>query len=134
MGYLPPMASSRVRKALWQVPLAVLALAPGWRGTLVGVTEDEKWARLRGADSAVGVSRPGEREGEEWHASYVDSAPARILETFGARSLLLRLTPPDLVAHMPVGARHADGYYRVESHLRWPWWWPGGGVDWTQPD
>ena len=41
------------------------------------------------------------------------------------------------VAHIPPGIdllpQRADAYFAVQTSWRWPWWWPGGGVDWKMP-
>jgi hypothetical protein len=89
------------------------------------------------ASEVFGASRPGARDGEEWHATYMGSRPAKLLDLLNLRGFATRVVPPAFVAHIPPGAddlpERADGYYRVLTSWRWPWWWPGGGVDWTVP-
>lgn len=118
---------------------AAAALAPGWSGRLVPVEHDAVLAAASRASSSIGVSRDGSGRGDSWHAQYLDSGFARFLCDAGFRRSATRLVPPDFVAHIPgpVGpvplATRADGYFAVETALRWPWWRPGGGVDWTVP-
>ena len=112
------------------------ALAPGWQGTLVPVPHDDVIDAASRSGSAMGVVRAGDGRGDEWHVQYLDPGLARLLADLGMRGALPSLVPPDFVAHVPapVGpkevATRADGYYRVETSLRWPWWLPGGGVRW----
>jgi len=116
--------------------VAAAALAPGWAGTLVPVPHDELIAAAARSGSAMGITRAGEGRGDEWHLQYLDPRFARLLADVGLRGVLPSLVPPDFAAHVPapVGPREvatrADGYYRVETSLRWPWWLPGGGVRW----
>ncbi len=126
--------SPRVRRLLWLLPPALLVLAPGWEATLVPASHEEILREMRLTGTVVGVSRPGEREHEKWHASYVDSSYAELMETLDLRHLLTRTAPPAYVAYIPPGAIRADAYYRVDTRTHWPWWWPGGGVAWREPD
>ena len=134
--YIPPEWK---RRALFGV-LAVLVLLPGWAGDLVPVDSNEMLRDLtrRDASEAVVATRGGDKEGEEWHVRFLDSGWARVFDLLNARGLATRTVPPAYVAHIPPGADElsvrADGYYRVETRWRWPWWWPGGGVDWRVPD
>jgi hypothetical protein len=65
------------------------------------------------------------------------SPTAQALVFAGLRRIAPRCVPPSFAAHMPAGEagrpQRADGYYRVVASWRWPWWWPGGGVDWRIP-
>ena len=126
--------------------LAAAACAPGWEASLVPVEHDEVLAAAAQASSAFGVTRPGTGAGDEWHAQYLDSGLARLLSAVGLRGTIPSLVPPDFAAHIPgpvvpavvptgdTGGRgvatRADGYFRVETRARWPWWRPGGGVRW----
>lgn len=133
--YVPPEVKRRIRIACLVVPFVL----PGWRGDLVPVPNDQVILASAQFDAGdvFGTSRPGEREGEEWHAQYMGSGAARFLDLLGLRRFATHLVPPAFAAHIPPGSdklpHRADGYYRVETHLRWPWWWPGGGVDWRVP-
>lgn len=139
LSTVPIRLGRRTRIALAAGGVAV-ALAPGWRGTLVEIPHEVVLGRARRAPagSVFGVTRPVVREGaatgEEWHASYVDRALAGFLAGVGLRGVLTKLSPPDHVAHVPAGARRADGYFDVEAAAHWPWWRPGGGLDWRLPD
>lgn len=134
---MPP--SRRVSARLGLALLAAAALAPGWEATLVPVPHDDVLAAASRASSALGVVRPGSGRGDEWHVQYLDSGAARLLADLGLRRALPSLLAPDFAAHVPgpVGPREvatrADGYFRVEPDLRWPWWRPGGGVRWEGP-
>ena len=130
-GMDPP----RARRAWWKLAgaaaLAALVLAPGWSARLVPADHGALLAAAGRSRSQLGVTRPGEAPGEEWHLQYLDSWPVRVLDEMALRRLAPLLVPPDFAAHVPAGSGRADGYFRGESRLRWPWWWPGGGVDWT---
>ena len=126
------------KRRLWLAPAAVLVLAPGWSGTFVPVTNDDIIAHsqhFRG-DDVFGVVRAGE-QGEEWHAEYMGSGTANLLSTLGLRSAATSVVPPTFVAHVPPGApdrpQRADAWFRVEPHVHWPWWRPGGGIRWELP-
>jgi hypothetical protein len=114
-------------------------LLPGWRGDLVPVAHDEiiVAASKYDASEVFGATRRGDREGEEWHAQFMGSGAAQFLDFLNLRGFATRVVPPAYVAHIPPGAdllpERADGYYKVVTHWRWPWWWPGGGVDWRVP-
>jgi hypothetical protein len=138
-GYAWPVAFTLRGRRPWIAAALVLLAAPGWRGELVPVAHDEVLAvtGARAAGEVFGVARAGERQGEEWHAQYVASPPAEALFALGLRKLAPALVAPQFVAHVPPGfdgvPQRADGYYRVATSWRWPWWWPGGGVDWRLP-
>jgi hypothetical protein len=133
--YVTPEWKSRA----WILPLAVLALAPGWRGDLVPVPHEEILTEAKRCDPAdvIPGSLPGREEGEQWHAQFFGSSAARVFDLLNLRGLAPHFVPPSYVAHIPPGMddrpERADGYFRVETHWRWPWWWPGGGVDWRVP-
>lgn len=126
--------SPTVRRRLWIVPVAIVLLLPGWSARLRPLSYEEMWDHLQRTTSAVGVARAAEVDGAEWHATYVENGFAESCASLGLRHILPALSPPDYVAHIPAGGIHPDAYYRVESSVRWPWWWPGGGIDWTTPD
>ncbi len=136
---MPRWPGKRTRIALAVAALAA-GLAPGWSGRLVEVGLEVVLACARGAraGSVLGVTRPvvkdGVETGEEWHASYVGRRLPAFLAGVGLRRALPRLSPPDFVAHVPAGARRADGYFDVEVSTHWPWWRPGGGLTWAIPD
>jgi hypothetical protein len=127
--------SPRAKRALWISCAALPFALPGWRGELVPVAHDEILADAARYDAGdvFGVSLPGDAEGEEWHAQFLGSRPALALDALALRKLAPRLVPPAYMAHIPPGTdalpSRADAYYRVIAHTRWPWWWPGGGVD-----
>ena len=133
----------RWKRLVWFAPLAAAALAPGWKGSLVPVDHDEILLRSARADASdvFGVSRPGEREGEEWHAQYIESGMANALEDLHLRGLAMKLVPPQYVAHIPTQTKIggvtlpglADAYFSVATSMHWPWWWPGGGLDLRRP-
>jgi hypothetical protein len=133
--------SPQVKRRFW-ISLAVAPfLVPGWRGELVPVSShDDIIRKASGYDAGevFGVSRKGDTPGEEWHSQFMGSSTAQFLDLVALRGIAPSIVPPTCVAHIPPGAdlrpERADGYYWVEVHLRWPWWWPGGGVDWRQPD
>jgi len=126
--------SRRLRRLLWALLPATLLLAPGWRADLLPVRHEQMWDDLRSSAGAIGVARPVGGNGEEWHATYLESGLAEALESLRMRDFLPALVPPDYAAHIPAGGTHADGYYEVRTRTHWPWWWPGGGVDWRLPD
>jgi hypothetical protein len=127
------------KKRLWIGAAVVPFLLPGWRGELVPVPHEEVLlaAKARDADDVFGVSRDGEVPGERWHAQYLGGRTAKLLDVLNLRAWATRLTPPDFAAHIPPGPEdlpeRADAYFRVATTTRWPWWWPGGGVDWRLP-
>ena len=131
--------SPRAKRVLWISCAALPFLLPGWRGELVPVAQEQilREAARHDAGDVFGVTLPGEREGEEWHAQFMGSRAAAALDALALRKLAPRLVPPAYMAHIPPGtdalATRADGYFRVVAHLRWPWWWPGGGVDLARP-
>lgn len=134
--YIPPEWKKRIRIALVVLPF----LPPGWAGVLVPVRHEEliREAARHDADEVFGVSLPGERPGEEWHAQFMGSGIAQFLDLLALRRAAPSLVPPRYAAHVPPGIaglpQRADGYFRVETSLRWPWWWPGGGVRWALPE
>ncbi len=71
--------------------------------------------------------------GGTWHVQYVASRIAPALRSVGLRRLLTRLVPPSYAAYLPSGADRAEGYYRVEPSVHWPWWRPGGGLPLGDP-
>ena len=125
--------SPRTKRLLFAVPVACAVLAPGWSASLERLHYEQMWDQLKQADNAVGVSHVPVVGGEEWHATYVDDSLAGLFSSLNLRGFLPTFSPPDYVAHIPAGELHADAHYRVETHLRWPWWWPGGGVEWSAP-
>jgi hypothetical protein len=133
--YLSPRAKRILLISGAALPFAL----PGWRGELVPVEHDAILADAARYDAGdvFGVSLAGEKEGEEWHAQFMGSRPAAALDALALRKLAPRLVPPDYVAHIPPGTdalpSRADAYFRVVVHARWPWWWPGGGVDLAHP-
>jgi hypothetical protein len=126
---------TRRRKLIVAAFCGVVLLAPGWRAALQPVPHGQILAAVSTAapGDVFGVSVAGAREGEVWHAQYHGSPFARLLRAAGVRSSLPSLVPPAYAAHIPVGAERADGYYRVAAAAHWPWWRPGGGVDWRDP-
>lgn len=126
--------SPRVRRLLLALPIALLVLAPGWRGRLAPLRYEQMWDALQSADDAIGVAYVPVEDGPEWHATYVDDGVASAVRALNLRTYLPHLSPPDFVAHIPAGELHADAHFRVESSVHWPWWWPGGGMDWTAPE
>ncbi len=128
-----------VKRRLWILPAAVLVLSPGWRGELVPVPHEEVLLKAAefDADEVFGAVRAGSVEGEEWDVQYMGSRVANALALLNLRGLATRLVPPAYAAHVPPGGdlrpQRADAYFRVEAHVRWPWWWPGGGVRWELP-
>ncbi len=139
-----PRVLPRTRRRVLIAVAGVCALFPGWGGTLAPVDHEEILAssRSRSAGQVIGVALSGERPGEAWHATYHGSASARFLADIGLRSLAPHVIAPDFAAHVPAHPAgpgrdlpaRADGYYRVVPHVRWPWWWPGGGVAWELPE
>lgn len=133
--YLPPRTKRILLISCAALPFAV----PGWRGELVPVAHEEILAEAARHDAGdvFGVSLAGDKEGEEWHAQFMGGRAALALDALALRKLAPHLVPPDFVAHIPPGTdalpTRADAYFRVESHVRWPWWWPGGGVDYARP-
>jgi hypothetical protein len=127
------------RKRLWIALCVAPLLVPGWRGVLVPVGHDEilRESARHAADDVFGASRRGERAGETWNIQYMGGRWAALLDRCGLRGFATRVAPPQFAAHVPPGPdglpERADGYYRVETSWRWPWWWPGGGVDWRVP-
>lgn len=121
----------RLPRKIW-VPLASVAacvlLAPGWRGRL-----SPAQVSIPHAATVTGASRAGEADGEDWHASYVGRPGPTALGAVLPDAVLLRVFAPDYVAHIPPGSVKADGYFAVEQELHWPWWRPGGGLDWRVP-
>ncbi len=126
--------SPRLKKWLWAMPPLVLLCLPGWGGSLRSFPHETMLARLRRTSDVFGVTRQAEQEGGEWHVTYADSTAAGLLSTLNLRTLCTYVVPPDYVAYIAPGARMADDYYLVETRLRWPWWWPGGGVEWVVPE
>ena len=117
------------------------ALVPGWSGRLVRADHEAMLAEAAQSHTQLGVTRAGGSgdaddagaAGEEWHLQYLDSWPVRMLEEMGLRPQAAHIVPPTFVAHVPPGADRADGYFRIETSWHWPWWRPGGGLDWTLP-
>jgi hypothetical protein len=136
--YVPP----EVRRRLWLVPVGLVLVLPGWSGRLVPVDHEEILQHSRRARDVFGVTRAAADPAEEWHAQYMDSEAASLLDDLRLRGLTTRLVAPDYVAHIPARTRvrgvelpaRADAYFRVETGWRWPWWWPGGGVAWEVPE
>lgn len=134
--YLPPEWKRRLWIAAGVLPFAL----PGWRGELVPVPHEEIIldAARYDADDVKSASRPGEAPGEEWHAQYFGSPWAALFDLLNLRGFATRVAPPTYVAHIPPGLdslpERADAYFRVETATRWPWWWPGGGLDYRMPD
>jgi hypothetical protein len=126
--------SPAVRRALLVAPFVIVLALPGWSARLRPLGYEEMWNHLQRTNSAVGVTRAAEIDGAEWHATYVDDDFAEFCSGLGLRHVLPALRAPDYVAHVPAGGIHPDARYRVEATTRWPWWWPGGGVDWTAPE
>jgi hypothetical protein len=131
--------SPRWKKRLWIAAAAALFLLPGWQGRLVPVPHEEillESAR-HDADEVFGVSRPGEAPGERWNVQYMGGGAAKLFDLLNLRGFATRVVPPRFAAHIPEGPEdlpeRADGYFRIETSLRWPWWFPGGGVDWRPP-
>ena len=133
---------TRRRMLLLAALCGTALLLPGWRGRLVAAPHDDVLAAARGAapDSVFGVSRvagsggaPGSAAGGTWHAQYHDNRVAGLLRRAGMGASLTRLIPPAFVAHIPPRAERADGYFRVETSIHWPWWRPGGGLEWSDP-
>ena len=126
------MQFNRSRLALVAL-LACALLGPGWRGELVAVEHAELLSAARASKAArvFGISLGDPPLGERWHAQYVGRSLPVVFHDLGLRKSLPALVPPDFAAHLPAGAERADAYYRVSVALHWPWWRPGGGVDWS---
>ena len=109
----------------------VVGLLPGWRAELVPVPRETILGEARRvADFEVfGVSRPG-KAGDTWHAQYIARPLATRLHNVGVEARLPAFCAPDFVAHIPRGAVRSDATYRVVTEVHWPWWRPGGGIDW----
>ena len=129
--------SPEAKKWIWIACGIAPFVMPGWRGELVPVQHDAilvESARHAAGD-VFGVSRTGDIPGEEWHAQYMGNDAAAFFCLLNLRSFATRVVPPDYVAHIPPGTdllpQRADAYFEVRTSWRWPWWWPGGGVDWT---
>ncbi len=120
------------RVALAAALLVLAAAAPGWRGELVPVEHEDVLAASRAAppSTVFGVARDGAVPGERWHAQYAGSGVAAALHDAGMGAGLTRVLPPRFAAHLAPGAEHADGYFRVEARVHWPWWRSGAGVAW----
>lgn len=131
--------SPRAKRVLLISCLALPFAMPGWRGELVPVDHAAILADAATYDAGdvFGVSLPGERDGEEWHAQFMGSRAAHALDALALRRLAPRVVPPAYVAHIPPGTdalpSRADAYFRVVAHTRWPWWWPGGGLALERP-
>jgi hypothetical protein len=123
--------STRLRGVAWLVGglLVVLVLLPGWEGRLVPIAHDDVFEVVRRAEGVRAVPVRGAGDEDRWHANYVDRWEAETLGTLVPDAVLARLSPPDFAAFLPAGSRHATTYYRVEGSTHWPWWWPGGGID-----
>ena len=134
--YVPP----EWKKRFWIGCAIAPFVLPGWSGKLVPVDHDEILIASAKFDAGevFGASRSGDVPGEEWHAKYMGNAAADILELFNLRGLTVHVAAPAYAAHIPPGRDdvpvRADAYFRVETNWRWPWWWPGGGVDWRMPN
>jgi len=127
------------KKRFWIAAFVVPLLLPGWRGELVPVPHEEVIldASKYDADDVIPATRPGARPGEEWHMQFLGSRWATLFDRLNLRDFATRVAPPKYVAHIPPGLddlpERADGYFRVETTMRWPWWWPGGGLDLRMP-
>ncbi len=110
-----------------------VGLLPGWRGDLAPVPHGSVLAAARASPSGsvVGVE-VRDAAGGTWHAQYVGSGAARVLRGLGLGGSVASLVPPDHAARIVDGK--GAGYYAVEPSMRWPWWWPGGGVDWISAE
>ncbi len=134
--YVPP----EWKRRFWISAAVAPFLVPGWRGTLVPVPHEEIIldAATYDAGEVIPATRAGDAQGEEWHAQYMGSRAAAVLEFLNLRSVATYLAPPKYVAHIPPGPddlpERADAYFRVDTSWRWPWWWPGGGLDWRMPE
>lgn len=132
-GYAAPVPLPRLGwKKRLALACAVAALVPGWSGRLVPAVHDDLLAEAARSRTQLGVTRGG-AAGEEWHLQYLDSWPVRMLDELGLRPHAARFVPPTFVAHLPPGSDRADGYFRVATRWHWPWWRPGGGLDWALP-
>jgi hypothetical protein len=131
--------SPETKKRLWIAAAVAPFLLPGWRGDLHPVPHEEILIESRkfDADDVIGAIRDGDAPGEEWHLEFMGSRAAAFFDLLNLRGLATHLVPPRFAAHVPPGAdalpERADAYYRVETRTRWPWWWPGGGVEWKAP-
>jgi len=116
--------------------VGVAVAAPGWRATLYPVSHEELLAAARAAAAVrvFGISLADGPNSERWHAQFVGRALPVVLHDLGVRGALPSLVPPDYAAHIPAGAERADGYYEVVAETHWPWWRPGGGVEWRTSD
>ncbi len=126
---LPP----RLKRLVWAAPLIVLLLLPGWAAELKPVAHEILLRRVQRADNVVGVRRAVDGDPGEWQATYADSVTASALSALNLRGMTTYVAPPLYVAYIPEGARLGE-YFRVETHLHWPWWLPGGGVQWKLPN
>ncbi len=131
----PPPPRLRVRRAAVLGSLLAVVVVPGWRADLWPVDHDAVLAASRAADPdhVFGIALDGAEPGERWHAHYTDSRLASWLHGAGMAGAITSVVTPDHAAHLPPGAERADGYFRVESTVHWPWWRPGGGVHWVVP-
>ena len=114
---------------------AVALLLPGWRGELREVPHTEVLAAARAVPpgTVFGVEVPDVDGAGTWHAQYLDSVIARLLRAAGMGASLTAVLPPSFAAHIPAGAERADGYFRLDARVHWPWWAPRGGVEWRDP-
>jgi hypothetical protein len=126
-------AATRRRRIAGAALAAAVALAPGWRAALVPEDHEAILAAASRSRSQIGVALPGDLAGEAWHVQYLDSYWVRVLDEVGLRGSASSLVPPDYAAHIPPGTDRADGYFRVLGEWHWPWWRPGGGVEWRVP-
>lgn len=131
--------SHSVKRRVWIACAVAPVVLPGWSGVLVPVSGDERIveAGKYAADEVVPATRRGDVAGEEWHVTFMGSRAAEFLDFLNLRTFATHVVPPTFVAHIPPGTdllpERADGYFKVVTRWRWPWWWPGGGVDWTNP-
>ncbi len=134
--YVPP----EWKKRFWIAAVVVPLLLPGWRGELVPVPHAEIILDASRYDAAdvIPATRVGDAPGEQWHLQFMGSPWASMFDTLNLREFAARVAPPQYVAHIPPGLddlpERADAYFRVKTAVRWPWWWPGGGVDYRMPD
>ena len=115
-------------------------LLPGWRGDLVPVPNDQViLAASQFSTPATCSPRavPARGRARSGTPSTWAATPRACSTCSGCAGSRRHVVAPSFAAHIPPGsenlAQRADGYYRVDTHLRWPWWWPGGGVDWQVP-
>lgn len=119
------------RRHRWLIAPALLVATivcfPGWKGELELVEHTVVLLEARDAHQLTPSVLDAEGDAQ-WHLTHLDSTFGQILVDVGFGGLTPRLVPPEFAAYVPRPNAPADAYYRVESSVHWPWWWPGGGL------